>query len=931
MEFLILGPVEARDAGEPVALGPPKQRAVLAELLLRPNEAVPREELIGSLWGEAPPKTAVTTIQVYVHGLRRSLGHDRIETVGNAYRARVAEDELDLTRFERLLARARSAYAAGRARDAAADLEAALALWRGAPLADLRETGEVSLAARSLEEQRLEAAELQNDVLLALGRHELVLPGIERLVEEHPYRERLRAQQVLALYRSGRQTEALEAYRRARRAWREELGIEPTPALQELERAVLQHDPSLAAPEPAAAATRRLPAPPTPLIGRRLEIAAVSALLREEARLVTLTGPGGTGKTRLGLAVAEELSSGLADGAVFVDLSAVTDPSLVVPTIAEAVGAPPGTATSAELGDHLRDLSLLLVLDNFEQVLAGAPRLGELLAAAPRLRVLATSRAALRLAAEHLYPVLPLPLPAEGPSSTEELSRNEAVRLFTARARAADPAFELTEETAADVTAVCRRLDGLPLAIELAAARTRVLSPARLLEKLPGSLELLGDGPRDAPARHATLQATIQWSCDLLDESERQAFERLAVFSGGFPEEAALRCCDVDLGVLTRLVDHSLLRQRRGEAATRFFMLETIRQFAALRLGEREDDGVFRRHAAWVLDLAEDTDRAHTAGAGDFARALDRLAAEADNARAALAWSIDHDRDLAYVLASVMRHVWDVRGYLAEGRRWLDRVLAVAGDAPDERRIQLYGAVGKLAFHAGDFAEAEQSYGRVLEIAGATGDEEAVARGLSDLGTVSAATGDYDRAVPYLEDAAERFRALGLDRRRAIALSNLGYIAGEQKDFARAVEATEEALTLQLELDERSGAAVSLLNLGGFCIESGDTAGAREWLRRCFALARDLGYREVMLYGLLSLVRIALLEDDPHRAAYLAGAADALHEETGVGLLPAAQAEFAASKEQARAALGDSGYEKARAEGEAAGAETVLAREELAA
>jgi DNA-binding SARP family transcriptional activator len=472
VQFRILGPIEALVDGSPASLGAPKQRALLALLLVSRGRVVSADQLIDGLWGESPPASALQSLQVYVHGLRRALGGERIETAGRGYRALVADEELDLDRFERSLERGRAALEADRPDEAAADLREALALWRGSALSDLPEEARRAAEAERLEELRLTALELRHEAELACGRHDAAVAELETLTAEHPYRERFLRQRLLALYRSGRQAEALEVYRNARRALADDLGLEPSPALQELERAILQQDPSLAAPAVPTRSTRPLPVPPTPLVGRRLELAAVSALFRDEGvRLVTLTGPGGTGKTRLALEIAHALEPELRDGALFVGLAAVASPELLVPTIAETLDVREGERPVAEgVTDHLRERRMLLVLDNFEQLLAAAPFVADLLAAAPRLWVLATSRAPLRLAAEHEYPVPPFETPDAG-LPFEALVQTDSLRLFAARARAVDPGFELDEGSASDVARVCTQLDGLPLAIELAAAR----------------------------------------------------------------------------------------------------------------------------------------------------------------------------------------------------------------------------------------------------------------------------------------------------------------------------------------------------------------------------------------------------------------------------------------------------------------------------
>jgi predicted ATPase/DNA-binding SARP family transcriptional activator len=884
--------------GEPVPLGGKKQRAVLAELVLRPNTVVPRDRLVYALWGEDPPKSAVSTLQVYVHALRRALGPERIETSGEGYRLVAEPDEVDLERFERLVRDARAALERGRAGDALDGVERALGLWRGAAAGD---------HAEELEERRLHAVELRNDALLALGRHALVLPGLAALIAEHPYRERFRAQQIVALYRSGRQSEALEAYRAARAAWMDELGIEPTPELQELERAVLRHDPSLGAPSSAAPLATRLPVPPTALVGRGLEIAAVAALLRTEARLVTLVGPGGAGKTRLAIAVAEQLASELPDGALFVDLSATSDPELLLATVAEALGVAEGA-----LRDHLADRAVLLVLDNLEQLLPHVVPVAELLATSARVRVLATSRAPLQLSGEHEYPVPPLPLPPAGATRLAELEHNEAVQLFSARARAVEPTFTLDDAAAATVAEICRRLDGLPLALELAAARVKLLPPRQLLARLERALELLASGPRDAPVRQQALSATIRWSYDLLDEREREAFARLAVFAGGCTVEAAELVAGVELETLGALVGNSLL-QRRAE---RFVMLETVRAFALDRLEESGGEELRMRHLRWLADLAEKAE-AQLAAGNDAAEWLERLESEHDNLRAALGWALDRGHvDAALALATSLKTFWDVRGHLEEGRRWLEQALDRAAAASPAVIAQAMGVAGGLAFHGGHFDDARTYYEQVLRLWEEVGDAEGVARAVSDLGTVAAAVDDFDRAVPLLEEAAGRFRDLGASKRLAITLGNLGHISGERGDFQSAAEFAGEALAIQRELGDRQNEVVSLYNIGSFFLDAGDLGQATARLRECLDLAVELGYREVLAYALSACVRICALEDESTRAAELTGAVDALLDVSGVRLLGSAETFFRAASDNARRALGDEAYDAAYRNGQ---------------
>jgi len=898
-QFRILGAVEVLVDGTPAALGAPKQRAVLAMLLVNRRRVVSAYALVDGLWGESPPASAVQSLQVYIHGLRRAVGAERIETAGRGYRAAVSEDELDLDRFERGLERGRAALEAGRAEDATDELRQALALWRGSALADLPEESRRAAEADRLDELRLNALELRYDAELASGRHDAVVAELEALTAEHPYHERFLEQRVLALYRCGRQADALEVYREARRTLSEDLGLEPSRALQELERAVLRQDPSLAAPPAPTRSTRPLPTPPTALVGRRLELAAVAALFRDEGvRLVTLTGPGGTGKTRLGLAVAEALEPELRDGALFVSLAPVSSPELLVPTIADALEVREGGRSLAEgVGEHLRERRILLVLDNFEQLLPAAPFVADLLAAAPRLLVLATSRAPLRLAAEHEYPVPPFDTPAAD-LPFEALVKTDALRLFAARARAVDPAFELDDASAPEVARVCNRLDGLPLAIELAAARSKLLAPGEILERLEREPHLPGTGPRDAPARQRTLTATIGWSYDLLGEDERLAFDRLGVFAGGCTLEAAEQVCDTSLDTLATLVDNNLLRRRDS----RFLMLETVRHFAAERLQEAGDAGVRRRHAEWLTELAE-TMVERTLAGEDAKEWLDRIQPEHDNIRAALAWSLEEDPEVTLRLASSLRLFWEVRGHFSEGFRWLEEALPRAAGAAPEVRMRALSASGTIAFRLGKVEVSEERWEEALEIARELGDDLWIARLLSDLGTAAAAREEWEPATVLLEESADLFRELDVPPRLATVLGNLGHIAGQQGDYARAIEVTEEALAL--ESRHKPNAAISTYNLGSHNLRAGNLEQAREWLERAVAITQELGFKEVMAYALAAFVRLCLLEGDAARAAYLAGIADRLLADAGLQLQPREQELFDEAKATAERELGD--------------------------
>jgi len=889
IEFRILGSVEAVGDDGPAALGGPKQRALLAVLLLNANRVLSRDELVDALWGEEPPRSAVSSLQVYVHGLRRALGPERIERHGTGYRIQLAAGELDVARFERLVEQAGGALASGRAADAAGDLRRALELWRGEPLADLTEEPAYRKAAPQLAERRLRAIELLHDAELELGRHDDLVPELERLIALEPFRERLRAQHVLALYRAGRQADALAACRDARSLLLEELGVDPGPELQELERRILRHDPELAAPETPAPARLQLPTPPTPLVGRRLEIAAVAALLRDEVRLVTLTGPGGAGKTRLALAAAAELGPELPDGAVFVDLAAVREPELLGPAIAQALGLGEGTETLEEtLVDHLRPASMLLLLDNLEQLVPEVALVARLLAAAPRLRVLATSRTPLRLAAEQEYPVPPLTLPDPASASFEELVANDAVRLFAARARAVDPEFALDDDNAAAVAHVCERLDGLPLAIELAAARSKLLPPERMRSRLDRALDLLVGGGHDLPGRQRTLRATLEWSHGLLSEDERTLFARLSVFAGGWTLEAAEAVCgehglDV-FETLAALVDENLVRPlRRPAGEPRFRMLETIREYASERLeASGEAETLRRRHCEYVLAQAEAGAAAWHAG-GDLQETIFRvLTEERDNLRAALEWAASASEiELEVRLAVAARWYWVVQGQLSEGRRVFDGIVDRTADAaPEWRALALVnGAI--FPFRHGDAKLAGTLLQESLDLYRALDDEDGIGRATAELAGVAIAELDLDRAAELYEECVPLIRGRGHPSRLATVLGNLGTIAHMRGDPASAVDRYAEAIELLRSTSDEDAVAVNLHNLGRSELALGHTDKGRDALHESLAIAKRLGYREVIAYCLAGFAELAMIEDDAPRAAMLLGASEQLFSEIG--------------------------------------------------
>ncbi|HEX7084250.1 MAG TPA: BTAD domain-containing putative transcriptional regulator [Gaiellaceae bacterium] len=874
IEFRVLGPLAAAADGSALALGAPKQRALLAELLLASGAVVSRDALVDAIWGDAPPDSALTSLQVYVHGLRKALGDDRIERQGDGYRLRLERDELDADRFEQLVERGRAALDEGDAETAAAALREALALWTGPALAGLS----CNTRAASLEERRLQALELRGEAELQLGRHEALLGELEALVREHPYRERFREQQILALYRAGRQKEALDAYRDIRRRLVEELGIEPAPALRELEQAVLRQEPTLAAPG-AAPSERRLPTAPTPLVGRHLEVAAVAALLRrDDVRLVTLTGTGGTGKTRLALAAAHELAAESAGGAIFVDLSPVADPAHLPAAIALAIGVGDDSDPFAAVTARLTSAPTVLVLDNLEQLLPEVTVVSHLLAAIPRLRVLATSRAPLRLSGEHEYPVPPLPVPA-ATATFEVAAANDAVRLFIARARAVDPHFALTDRNLRAVVGICRRLDGLPLALELAAARTRLLPPEQLEQRLGSALDVLVGGARDLPARQRTLRATLDWSWGLLDDDERLALARLSVFSGGASLDAAQAVLgDLDaLQQATRLAEHGLLR--RAEAA-RLVLLETIREYALARLREQGDEqDARRRHAKHHLALAERLAQGLLDGT---VTTVEEFAREHENLLAAVAWTAGAGEvELQVRLVCALRLYWAMRGNFAEARGLFERAIADSRGAPALHAAALFHGAS-FAFRRGDLETARSEWTTALGLFTELGDEEEAARCTAELGAIAIAERDLERAERLYREAAAAFAAHGRTMRECAALGNIAAIAAERGDFESAEAQGERVVGLQREVGDHEGLAISLHNLSRVKLRLGHLDEAQRCCAEALQVALQLAHKEILGYGLGSVAEIAHTRGEHELAARLLGAGEAIFEETGV-------------------------------------------------
>ncbi len=925
MRVRILGPAELTGAtGDPVPLGGARLRVLLIRLALGAGLSVPAERLAEDLWPRDRPADVANALQALVSRLRQAAGKDTIGYRSGGYRLELDPGEIDACVFEQRVSAGRAAVASGDPARGAALLREALALWRGDALADAADWPFAAGPASRLDEARLAAIEDAVDAELRLGRGPELVAEVTELAAANPLRERLCGLLMRALYAAGRQADALQTYADIRHTLADQLGVDPSPALAAIHLAILRGETEVVGSDPVRAADRsdrrsagaepdldgarpepdgtqaesaaspptgNLPARLTSFVGRDEELRTLGKQL-SEARLVTLTGPGGAGKTRLAIEAAVRVADQVRDGAWFVPLAPVRDALDVPQAVLTAVGVPEPMRVDAvymppleRLTDAMAARQLVLLLDNCEHVVDEVARLAEgVLAAAPGVRILATSREPLAVTGETLCPVPALALPPDR-ATAEEAMGYAAVRLLTDRAAGVLPGFTVDAGNAADVVRICRALDGMPLAIELAAARLRVLTPAQVAERLDDRFRLLATGSRTSQSRHQTLRAVVDWSWELLDDAERVVLRRLAVFSGGATPEAAEQVCAFDgraeagyIDVIASLVDKSLVTASRGKEV-RYGLLETVRAYAAERLaeaGERQAAGA--AHADYFLGLAERAEP--LLRTADQVAWMARLAAEHDNCSAALRHAIDTgDATTGLRLVAALGWFWVLRDYDAEAAQWADELSKIAGDDVPPGLADAYALCRILAL-VGSFTQTRGQGAKEREPASRRGPAEQPGQEFQRIvalvpdgtrhpmlklfGAMSALiTGDSagarNRLASLADDADPWVRATGSAFSGHLAMND-----GNVDEAASGLAAAEEGF---LEIGDRWGLVMTKAGLAEVALARDDPAAAVAALEEARGHAAGLSgnWSEMMLVP-LGKARSALGDLDGARA-----------------------------------------------------------------
>jgi predicted ATPase/DNA-binding SARP family transcriptional activator len=920
MRFEILGPLRVIDGPTTLSPGSPQQQKVLALLLASPNQVVSSDRLIDQVWGEQPPPSARHLVQNYVWRLRKLIDDfadpQRILSEGRGYAIRVAAEDLDALELVELVDKAQETQGYD---TAAAErlLGEAVAMWRGRPFGDLSDDSPTLRAeATRLEEIYLRAVTKHIDARLELGDHQELVGELESLTTQYPYRERIWEQRMLALYRSGRQAEALRLCQTLRKMLGEDLGIEPGPAMNELEGRILLHDVDLLWEPPPPPSN--LPTVMTSFVGRTSEIAEVVKLL-DTYRQITLTGPGGVGKTRLAIEVAKRVLSRFPDGVWWIDLAPLSDPLRVVAAIAEAFGvsAQPDTPLIESVTRSLERRRALLLVDNCEHVAAAvADVVTSILLGADRIRVVATSRTPLHVSGEVLWNVPALAVPLTEEANVADLQLSDAIRLLIERGTAVDRTFAVSDDNARSVVELCRRLDGMPLAIEMAASRLGVLSPAQIVSSLDDRFSLLTRPEQGAVARHETLKTTIDWSYQLLEPGVRRIFDRLSTFAGAFgiEETTAIAFSDdqrrTPLEVITDLVHASMVTTTGTDTeAVRYRLLETLRAYGTDRLRARgESDSASKAHADYFLGLAiEATDAVETPGFADWVQRFDEAYADL---REALGWAMAHAQPDSYLPAApALFQYWYRTFDPREAEHWGLRLLRATEGTAEPLRAWAHLALAFSGVVRGKPDEAQANSAAAIEILRKADSRAALVTALFGAGNAAIQVGDFESARAHSRQALTLCDELGDRWRRAgpLAILSFAEVFG-QGSLEAAGRLAEEAVSLYRDLGDIVGQVVmnplsvialrqgkletaerhatdaasvavgtawegtALVNLAEVLMAQGDAMRAQPTLQRAMTRALDAGVEIWFRIAIRDLAQLAADHGDVRDAARLIGA-----------------------------------------------------------
>jgi predicted ATPase/DNA-binding SARP family transcriptional activator/DNA-binding CsgD family transcriptional regulator len=911
-----------------------KAAALVKLIALAPGHRLHREQVMERLWPDSDRRATSNNLRQTLHAARRILASD--PSAGSRYLGSEAdslvlcpENDLwvDVDAFEA------AALSTQRSREPGA-YEDAIELYVGELLPEDR-------YEEWAEERRRELSETYTSLFLGLAwayeereDYGSAIEALRKVTRDEPTYEEAHAGLMRLYALSGRRVDALRQYEFLEGTISRELGTGPSASTRALKEEIASGrypseaarplgPPSKEASEPLK---HNLPDPRTSFVGRGRELAEIKRTLAMTS-LVTLIGTGGSGKTRLALKVAKDLVGIYPDGVRLVELAGLSEPELVPQEVADTLGVreEPGRPLVETLAQSARKKTLLLVSDNCEHLIDAAARLIDfLLASCPHLKVMATSREPLGVEGEVLYSVPPLLVPTRHPADFTKVGEYDSVRLFLERTRLRLPGFSLTQENARPVAEVCRRLEGLPLAIELAAARMGTLAAAQIAERLEDSISLLSAGPRTASARHRTMRATIGWSYGLLSESEKETFGRLSVFSGGFTLEAAEAVCQGGgkeegevLDLLSNLVDKSLvLAETNTEGRVRYRMLEPVRQYARDKLEESgEAEVVLRRHAAFFLALAERAEPKLKEAQQEAW--LERLEADHDNFRTVLSWALERgEAELGLRLSAALGEFWYMRGYVSEGRRWLEAALA-REDAPSAVRVRALARVGTMTWQQGDLERAIVLSKEGLALARELGDKASAGAALFNLGAAVMQQGEPERAAAFYEESLPLLREVEAKRVLGWSLLGLGFVGLLRQDYVRAKVLEEEALAISHEAGDVLNIALMLVHLGFIALLQGQYDRTEALCMKSLGLSRRLRMRYNIRVGLPMLAASAASQEQPFRAARLWGAVERLCEEMGAPLSAVELPYYSPRIAAARTQIDDAAWEAASHEGQA--------------